>query len=331
MVAVFQNKSKNKKFKSKFSAQDAVKQMEAELFEEDKKEVKKKQEFLGNFFDFTGKMNQQRNIRFAKLIKDKKIQESKYILRVNSQAKLRWDIVVMIIAIYNTFTISLDIAYEPEQFKSNGFRAFNYLTDIVFFVDMGLNFRTAFYDFEGNEVVDPKAIALRNFKSVFFIDLLATLPLEEILMAVFDQENRFYKLFSLLKIGRLLKLEKIISYLNVEEHVKQFINLCKMILFLVIYIHCFACMWWYMATLEPVWVIPKFQVTDDFYQMYHFDSVSSRYLTSIYMSVNLIGGNDQSPRTSAQTFFLSIGLLIALFLNGMIFGELRVIINKLNK
>jgi hypothetical protein len=132
-------------------------------------------------------------------------------------------------------------------------------------------------------------------------------------------------------MGRILKLEKIITYINVEEDVKQFINLMKMILFLVIYMHCYACIWWYIAMADKIWILPKFQATSDFYSMFYLDSYFDQYITALYVSVSLFGGVDQHPRTTFQTLFQSFGLIVATFINAMIFGELRVIINSMNK
>ena len=47
-------------------------------------------------------------------------------------------------------------------------------------------------------------------------------------------------------MGRLLKLQKIIGFLNVVDEVKQFMNLTKLIFFLIVYLHCYACIWWYI-------------------------------------------------------------------------------------
>jgi hypothetical protein len=71
-------------------------------------------------------------------------------------------------------------------------------------------------------------------------------------------DNPTYELFGILKLGRLNKLKKIISYLNVVEEVKQFMNLMKLVFFIIIYIHCFACTWWYMIRDSKVWVLPKY-------------------------------------------------------------------------
>ena len=85
------------------------------------------------------------------------------------------------------------------------------------------------------------------------MDLLATVPFDQIIQAFMDKSNVYYELLGLLKLGRVLRLNKIISFLNVTEDVKASMKLTKMIFFLVIYIHLFACIWWIMVERDKIW------------------------------------------------------------------------------
>ena len=51
--------------------------------------------------------------------------------------------------------------------------------DIVFLLDIGCNFLTS-YKREGTEVTHPRAIADHYVKTVFFVDLLANLPVSHV-------------------------------------------------------------------------------------------------------------------------------------------------------
>ena len=48
--------------------------------------------------------------------------------------------------------------------------------DIIFFIDIVLNFHTTFVGPSGEVVSDPKIIRMNYFKSWFIIDLLSCLP-----------------------------------------------------------------------------------------------------------------------------------------------------------
>lgn len=56
------------------------------------------------------------------------------------------------------------------------------MVDLVFFVDIIINFRTSYIDGHGEEIIDPQLIsAAYLFHPRFIIDLLSTIPLSEFL------------------------------------------------------------------------------------------------------------------------------------------------------
>lgn len=107
-------------------------------------------------------------------------------------------------------------------------------------------------------------------------------------------------------------------------------NLLKMIFFLVIYIHCFACFWWYLIREDKVWLLPKYQSQPDMYALY-YDSVQTQYFTSLYVAVQMLNGVDQQPRNSFQTIIAAFGIFFGAVINANIFGELTVIMASLDK
>jgi len=51
------------------------------------------------------------------------------------------------------------------------------IANICFFIDLFVNSFTAFYDDDGNLIIQNKAIFARYFKSWFFWDILACMPI----------------------------------------------------------------------------------------------------------------------------------------------------------
>ena len=86
-----------------------------------------------------------------------------------------------------------------------------------------------------------------------------------------SESNPLFSLFGILKLGRVLRLSKIIQYLNVEEDVKASMKLLKMIFFLIIYMHLFACFWWMVVSVDKVWVPPIDYEEEDMYAIYSSD------------------------------------------------------------
>jgi potassium voltage-gated channel Eag-related subfamily H protein 4 len=103
-----------------------------------------------------------------------------YIMRLSSSLRLWWDIVVILLAIYNSFTIPLSLAFNPPDLSSTGILCLDTFVDLAFFVDIIINFRTTYISqTTGNEVYNPKLIA-KNYVlgGRFWIDLLSSLPMD---------------------------------------------------------------------------------------------------------------------------------------------------------
>lgn len=71
------------------------------------------------------------------------------------------------------------------------------IVDVVFFLDIVLNFHTTYVSQTGEVISDPKLIRLNYLKSWFVIDLLSCLPYD-IFNAFQDAEDVIYHSFTLL-------------------------------------------------------------------------------------------------------------------------------------
>ena len=82
-------------------------------------------------------------------------------------------------------------------------------------------------------------------------------PVDHILHDVIHDES-ILKAFSILKLFRVLRLSKLINYMNSTEDIKHSLKLFKLCLFLLIYMHCAACVWEYLdgfsTKVEEKWL-----------------------------------------------------------------------------
>ncbi len=67
----------------------------------------------------------------------------KCLIRGNGNFRIRWDLMIIFLVLYNCIQIPLGIAWE-ERFESFGLEVFGYIVDIAFLTDLILNFRTTF-------------------------------------------------------------------------------------------------------------------------------------------------------------------------------------------
>lgn len=128
----------------------------------------------------------------------------------------------------------------------------------------------------------------------------------------------------------MLRLNKIIQFLKTTSDVKASLRILKMVLFLVVYLHCYTCLWWFTVRKSKAWMPPMdqaFAIDYSIYDAYFF----KKYLYSLLYAVQVCLGSDVFPSDSVETVFSSIGLFCGAVINANIFGELALIFSELDK
>ena len=236
----------------------------------------------------------------------------------------------MIAATFNVFVIPLDLAFEPTLFQSTQFLVLNFCIDFLFLVDILLSFRTTYInDRTGAEIREVKLMAKNYLRGQFTIDLLATIPFDALAKLLLQSDNATFKVFGALKLVRVLRLNKIITYLRSTEEIKAGLKVIKLIFFLIMYLHCFGCIWYMIVSQEQIWVHPLLYGNEDVTYLYN-QSIIYRYFTTLHAAVLLTTGNDIGPRNTFQVFIGSMGLFLGAIINANILGELAVLVSQLN-
>ena len=104
-----------------------------------------------------------------------------------------------------------------------------------------------------------------------------------------------FKVFGALKLVRVLRLNKIITYLRSTEEFKAFLKLNKLVFLLVMYLHCFGCVWWMIVDMNSYWIPPMNYNDDDYYFVYA-QNILYKYFVALHAAVLLATGNDVGPR-----------------------------------
>ena len=82
----------------------------------------------------------------------------------NDSIKFRWDVIIIIMVVFNCFTIPFEIAFEPSFMETNFFFTLNLMIDLCFFIDILITFRTGYIDYYGLQCSEPKQIAINYIK-----------------------------------------------------------------------------------------------------------------------------------------------------------------------
>ena len=90
----------------------------------------------------------------------------------------------MSFAVFNCITIPFNVAFDPDAMNIDMYSYLNYVIDFLFFLDILVAFRTAYINDLGIEINKPLDIAIEYLKSSFWIDLAATVPIDQIAQAL---------------------------------------------------------------------------------------------------------------------------------------------------
>lgn len=269
-----------------------------------------------------------------------------YIVMPNSKFKTFWNITVILLLLYTSTIVPFQVAFV--DFDSDFSAFINYLVDILFAVDIFINFLSAyehqddsFNGLRGVFRVETKLnkIVKHYLTGWFLLDLIATFPTQIFLesdtnnsevnkLARLARIPRLYRLFRVLRIFKIFKLFKYnkkfnqwFGYLNLGANTTKML---KLLLFGSFLIHLFSCLWYLTAKLndfnDDVWVVRKGLV---------YDSTGRLYFESVYWSVQVlttVGYGDFGAATTAEYIINLVWMLVGVGWYQIVFGQITSII-----
>lgn len=174
-----------------------------------------------------------------------------YKIPYNCLAKRLWDYLVMLFACWNVFLIPLNLAFDMESTFTS---IMDSIVDMCFILDIFVTFRTTYLDDNFDEVMNSKLIAIKYLKGRFIIDLMSAIPFDTIsLMMLEERQAEQLQILNILKWVRVLRLNKIILYLNVRRQAKDSMRMAKVVFYLLVYVHTTACIWYYVISIKKEW------------------------------------------------------------------------------
>jgi hypothetical protein len=149
---------------------------------------------------------------------------------------------MILCAINNCFFIPLEINFEFKNIFDNiGYILFDNFIDLLFVADIIVMFFQSYLDnHSGKEVFDPGLVAINYIQSMGFLyDILSVLG-----ASMFTNKLTFLKPFGYIKMIRVRRLGRFIDRQNFDIKTKSVISICKISLYLCLYLHNQTCIWY---------------------------------------------------------------------------------------
>ncbi|XP_041118972.1 potassium voltage-gated channel subfamily H member 8-like [Polyodon spathula] len=180
------------------------------------------------------------------------IQKSRFILLHYGTFKAGWDWLILLATFYVAVTVPFNVCISVVGGRDDWSSASrsppsvsDILVEILFMLDILLNFRTTYVSKSGQVVYDPRSICVHYATTWLFVDLIAALPFD--LLYAFNISVYFG--VHLLKTVRLLRLLRLLQKLERYSQYSSVVLTLLMLMFALL-AHWMACIWFFIGQKE---------------------------------------------------------------------------------
>jgi len=263
--------------------------------------------------------------------------------------KAIWDWIILCLTFYTAIMVPYNVALKNKTSEDVSLLVVDSIVDVIFFIDIVLNFHTTYVGPGGEVVSDPKVIRLNYLKSWFMIDLLSCLPYD-VFNAFDHDDDGIGSLFSALKVVRLLRLGRVVRKLDryLEYGAAMLILL---LCFYMLVAHWLACIFYSIGNsdlhngVEYGWLYTlaetshqpytHVQYAEDNITLYKIQGGPSRksmYVTALYYTMTCmtsVGFGNVASETDNEKIFSILMMIVAALLYATIFGHVTTIIQQM--
>ncbi|CAL9690350.1 unnamed protein product [Knipowitschia caucasica] len=273
----------------------------------------------------------------------------KFTILHYSPFKAVWDWLILLLVIYTAIFTPYSAAFllndQEEQkrrecgYSCNPLNVVDLMVDIMFIIDILINFRTTYVNANEEVVSHPARIAIHYFKGWFLIDMVAAIPFDLLIFGSGSDETT--TLIGLLKTARLLRLVRVARKLDRYSEYGAAVLMLLMCIFALI-AHWLACIWYAIGNVEKPYLEHKIGWLDNLGvsigKRYNYSdptsgpSIKDKYVTALYFtfsSLTSVGFGNVSPNTNSEKIFSICVMLIGSLMYASIFGNVSAIIQRL--
>ena len=220
--------------------------------------------------------------------------------------------------------------------------SFDSFVDASFFTDILLTFNTAYKDASTEALITDRYVIAKNYLKIWFwIDLISSIPLDDIFFVVVDRNSvssvrliRILRLVRLLKLVRVLKLAKIGGNYGDKLTINPAVLGVASLLFQIFFIaHLIACFWHFLTLPELADSLTRDGTTWVTDLGYESSSVSEVYIAAFYWTVTSmlsVGYGDIHATNNSERIYSMITMLSGGILFGAVIAQITRLIESRN-
>ncbi|XP_053768054.1 voltage-gated delayed rectifier potassium channel KCNH4 [Desmodus rotundus] len=270
------------------------------------------------------------------------VEGSRCLLLHYSVPKAVWDGLILLATFYVAVTVPYNVCFSGDDdtpITSRHTLVSDITVEMLFILDIILNFRTTYVSQSGQVVSAPRSIGLHYLATWFFVDLIAALPFD--LLYVFN--ITVTSLVQLLKTVRLLRLLRLLQKLERYSQCSAVVLTLLMSVFALL-AHWMACVWYVIGRREMeakdplLWDIGWLHELGKRLEMPYVNgstggpSRRSAYIAALYFtlsSLTSVGFGNVCANTDAEKIFSICTMLIGALMHAVVFGNVTAIIQRM--
>lgn len=275
-----------------------------------------------------------KKLRYFKDYKD-----HQWLLYPDDSFKSAWTLLLSFILGYTCVVTPYRVAFLSSEDDTETWLIIDWLTDSIFWLDILLNFISAFYDLNDNLIFSKKSIFYNYITGWFLFDTIGVLPFDYFFdvsrygnLVRVTRLPKLYKLVRITKLIRVLKLVKerntVIKYLmEVLSIGPGFERLFVSVLSIFAFCHL-ACCFWFMAgdlNEDPNNWVNQYNFQDS-------DNISI-YVASFYwitQTVVTVGYGDIAAVNSLERAIACVYMFVGVFFYSFTIGSLSSLLSSMD-